>query len=114
MISDQKVSLVISIHQNTFSDKRYSGAQVFYHDDERSIELANQLQGQLIHTLNPSSKRKPKQAKGIYLMEHLPCPGILLECGFLTNAQEEAKLRSDGYQKEICGVIATTVSCNWK
>jgi len=113
MIKDSEASLLISIHQNTFSDKRYSGAQVFYHSDEKSILLAGHLQDNLIKTLNNGSKRKPKVAKGIYLIEHLPCPGILIECGFLTNAQEEALLRSEVYQKQICSVIAATISCNF-
>ena len=112
MITECDASLVISIHQNTFSDKRYSGAQVFYHSDEDSITLANHLQSNLIKTINKGSNRKPKLAKGIYLMEHLPCPGILIECGFLTNAQEEALLRSEYYQKQLCSVIAATISSN--
>lgn len=114
IIAEQNATLLISIHQNTFSDKRYSGAQVFYHDDEKSINLAADLQNNLIQILNPGSKRKPKIAKGIYLMEHIPCPGILIECGFLTNAQEEALLQSDSYQKQLCCVIVATVSTNLK
>ena len=110
MISDCNASLLISIHQNTFSDKRYSGAQVFYHAEEKSIALADKLQANLVRILNPNSNRKAKAAKGIYLMEHLPCPGILIECGFLTNPQEEALLRSEIYQKKICCVIAATAS----
>ena len=110
MVTDSNASLLISIHQNTFSDKRYSGAQVFYHTDENSISLANQMQNNFIQTLNPNSNRKPKAAKGIYLMEHISCPAILLECGFLTNIQEESKLRNSEYQKQLCGVIAATVS----
>ena len=110
MITEQNATLLISIHQNTFSNKRYSGAQVFYHSDEKSLSLASALQNNFIQTLNPSSKRKPKAAQGIYLMEHISCPGILIECGFLTNAQEEARLKSADYQKQLCCVIAATVS----
>lgn len=113
IIEDSKASILISIHQNTFSDKRYRGAQVFYHSDEKSIALAGQVQNNLIQTINNGSNRKPKAAKGIYLMEHLPCPGILIECGFLTNTAEEALLRSEGYQKQISSVIAATVSCSF-
>lgn len=109
-IKETDAALLISIHQNTFSDKRYSGAQVFYHDDEESISMARCLQENFIKILNPAGKRKPKPAKGIYLMEHLPCPGILIECGFLTNPEEEALLRDATYQKKVCGVIAATVS----
>ena len=110
LITDSNASLLISIHQNTFSDNHYSGAHVFHNSEKESIALSTCLQENFVKTLNPGSKRKPKAAKGIYLMEHLPCPGILIECGFLTNTQEEAKLLSADYQKQICAVIAATVS----
>lgn len=112
MVSDSRASLLISIHQNTFSDKRYSGAQVFYRFDEKSISLARHLQNNLIRIANPESNRKAKAAKGIYLIEHLPCSGILIECGFLTNTKEEVQLRSEDYQIKLCGIIAATVSSN--
>lgn len=114
MITDSQASLLISIHQNTFSDNRYSGAQVFYHPDESSHSIAKHLQDNFIKTINPNSNRKAKAAKGIYLMEHIPCPGILIECGFLTNMQEETLLRNANYQKQLCGVIAATISMELK
>mgnify|MGYP003293604712 CR=1 FL=1 len=110
LINQHSPTLLISIHQNTFSDKRYSGGQIFYCADEESQKLAQKLQNQYIQALNPGSKRKPKQAKGIYIMEHIQCSGILVECGFLTNEAEEARLRTDSYQKKISAVISTTVS----
>lgn len=112
IVTEENATLMISIHQNTFSDKRYSGAQVFYHADEKSLNLATDLQNNFIAILNPGSSRKPKLAKGIYLMEHIPCPGMLIECGFLTNVQEDALLQSADYQKQLCSVIAATISKN--
>jgi N-acetylmuramoyl-L-alanine amidase len=103
-------AMLISIHQNTFSDKKYHGAQVFYSHHEESRKLAEQLQFSFISTLNPTSKRKSKAAKGIYLLEHIQCSGVLIECGFLTNPEEEAKLRSCEYQKNLCCVIACCIS----
>ena len=113
MVANSEASLLISIHQNTFSDKRYSGAQVFHHSDPVSTALAERLQSNFIKTLNPSNKRKPKLAKGIYLMERISCPAILIECGFLTNVKEEVLLRSDTYQKQLCCVIAATICSEW-
>ena len=110
IINDTPNAILVSIHQNTFSDSRYDGAQVFYAPDDDSKDLAKAMQGALIQTLNPGSKRAPKSSKGIYLMQHIQRCGILIECGFLSNPQEEAKLRSDGYQKSLCGVIAATLS----
>ena len=102
-------ALLLSIHQNTFSNSRYKGAQVFYGNGEESRLLAEKLQTQLIRCLNPDSNRKAKRASGIYLMEHIQCPGILIECGFLSNHEEEAKLRDPEYQKKLCCIIASEV-----
>lgn len=107
--SETDGAILLSIHQNTFSDSRYSGAQVFYPATEGSGELAKMLQKNLIAALNPGSNRSAKRAEGVYLMEHISCPGILIECGFLSNSEEEAKLRSADYQKALCCVIAATV-----
>ena len=101
-------AILLSIHQNTFSDGKYSGAQVFYAYTDHSEALAKALQKNLVNTLNPGSNRQAKKAEGIYLMEHIQCPGVLVECGFLSNVQEEAKLRSAEYQKALCCVIAET------
>ncbi|MBQ9167972.1 MAG: N-acetylmuramoyl-L-alanine amidase [Oscillospiraceae bacterium] len=100
---------LVSIHQNTFSDSRYNGAQVFYSENLESKALADALQRELITALNPGSNRKSKKADGIYLMEHIECTGILVECGFLSNPEEEAKLRSKEYQNRLCSVIAAVV-----
>ena len=110
IVNETENALLISIHQNNFSDSRYSGAQVFYAGTEGSAALAKQLQSALVAALNPGSSRKSKIGDGIYLMEHIDCPGVLIECGFLSNAAEEARLRNAEYQKKLCCVIAATVS----
>ena len=52
-------------------------------------------------------------AAGVYLMEHIQAPGVLVECGFLSNIEEEAKLRSPTYQMQLCAVIAATLSTHF-
>lgn len=94
-------AVLLSIHQNTFSDSRYFGAQVFYSNSEGSETLAKMLQASL-------GERSAKRAEGVYLMEHISCPGVLIECGFLSNWEEEAKLRSPEYQKRLVCIIAAT------
>lgn len=95
-------AILLSVHQNTFSDSKYYGPQVFYADGPGSKELADCLQ----KSLDTEGKRGVKKAEGIYLMEHISCPGVLIECGFISNPQEEAKLRTAEYQKELCCRIA--------
>jgi len=103
--------ILISIHQNHFSDSRYSGAQVFYAPNNSSKELAKRIQDCFKSTINPNSNRAIKRADGIYLMQHINSTGVLIECGFLSNPQEEYLLRSQTYQQQLCCVIACTVSC---
>lgn len=103
-------AILVSIHQNTFQDSRYHGAQVFYAGDPHSKALAGLLQQNLISVVNKGSQRKSKPSKGVYLLEHITCPGVLIECGFVTNPEEEALLRDAQYQKTICSVIAASLS----
>lgn len=103
-------TLLLSIHQNNYPDSRYSGVQVFYAPTEGSEALAKQLQSSLMANLHPKTSRDARKSNGVYLMEHIRCPGVLIECGFLSNPEEEAKLRDSTYQKKMCCVIAATVS----
>lgn len=109
IVNDTPAGVLLSIHQNTFSDSRYSGAQVFYATADGSQALAEMLQGSLVTSLNPGSNRKAKRSEGVYLMERIDHPGVLIECGFLSNREEEAKLQSPVYQKQLCCVVAATV-----
>lgn len=108
IINNTENAILISIHQNYFEDARYSGAQVFYKEDPT---LAKQLQTALVNTINVGSNRKVKKASGIYLMQHINCSAALIECGFLSNYAEEAKLRNPEYQKKLCSVIGAVTSC---
>lgn len=110
IVNETENGLLISIHQNTYPDSRYSGAQVFYGRDDESKLLATQLQSSLVKSLNPGSKRRAKPSDGIYLMQHIKRPGILVECGFLTNIEEDARLRSADYQQKLVCVIATELA----
>lgn len=110
LINQTENALLVSIHQNHFSDSRYSGAQVFFAPNAGSESLAKALQASFVETVNLGSNRNCKKADGIYLMQHIDCTGVLVECGFLSNPEEEAKLRSADYQKQLCCVIAATVS----
>lgn len=102
-------SVLVSIHQNHFPDSRYHGPQVFYAETAGSRELAQAVQKELTQHLDPDSRRQCKPANGVYLMQHIQNTGILIECGFISNPREEAKLRSADYQKLLCGVIAGSI-----
>ncbi len=108
LISETDNAVLLSIHQNFYPDDRYSGAQTFFAKSKESEQLAKQLQVAFISFLNFNSNRQAKKSSGIYLMEHVQCPAVLIECGFLSNASDEAKLKDPEYQKKLCAVIAAT------
>lgn len=110
IVNQTNHALLISIHQNYFSDNRYRGAQVFYAGTDGSQELAVMLQKSFAANLSDENHRKVKKANGVYLMEHIQCTGVLIECGFLSNPQEEALLRQETYQKKLSCIIAANCS----
>ena len=105
-------AVVVSIHQNMFPESRYAGAQVFWAAAEGSQALAETAQETLRGALDPENHRMAKAAdSGIYLMRNLTCPGILVECGFLSNPAEEELLRQDAYQTRIAAAVASALLC---
>ena len=102
-------AILVSIHQNYYSDSRYSGAQVFYADTPGSKPLGTDIQDALRKYINPQNNRQSKSAEGIYLMEKISCPGVLIECGFLSNPEESMKLETNTYQNELCCAIGVSL-----
>lgn len=100
-------AVLLSVHQNTFTDKKYHGAQVFYAPTEGSQALAETMQEALRAALDPENGRQAKPIPdSVYLMNHVSCPAVLVECGFLSNPEEEALLRSADYQIRLAAVLA--------
>ena len=96
----------ISLHMNSFSDSRYDGLQVFYSgNSEESYALAASVQAQVKEKLQPNNTRSIREGAGLYLMENLFCPAVLIECGFISNASECEKLCEKEYQKQLCFAI---------
>lgn len=110
IVNSREDALLVSIHQNYFSDSRYYGAQVFYSKTPGSDLLANTMQDYFAAVIDKSNHRKAKQANGIYLMQHIKGTGVLVECGFLSNPDEEKRLRDPYYQLDLCSVIACACS----
>lgn len=106
MINSTENALLVSIHQNTYTDSKYHGAQVFYAATADSEALGKHLQTQLATFLDSNNMRKAKEAsKSIYLMQNIQCTGVLVECGFLSNPQEAEQLQDETYQKRLSAVL---------
>ena len=94
--------MYLSIHLNYLTDSKYSGAQVFYNNEENK-EIAMVIQETLNNKLqnNRDIKKIPQKT---YMYDKLTVPGVLIECGFLSNPKEKNLLNSSYQQK-----IATTI-----
>ncbi len=102
VIKDSDAAFVICIHQNSFTDPKYSGAQVFYYKESaEGAVLAQIMQAQLIKGVDPQNTRVPKSNMNYYMLKNSPVPMVIVECGFLTNAEEEALLGSKDYQRKM-------------
>ena len=99
----------LSVHLNKFEDGKYKGAQTFYSKNNPAGKpLAESLQRCLIDGLAPDNHRQAKQAVDtIYLMKKLDCPAVIVECGFLSNLEEEALLQREEYHKRLAVCIVS-------
>lgn len=110
LVSELPNAVLISIHQNMFPEARYYGAQVFYARTAGSRTLAEGIQALCCTRLDSSNHRKAKEAESVYLLKQIDCPGVLVECGFLSNPEEERKLQTASYQKKLAAVLAAALS----
>jgi len=106
LVNSTQNAMLISVHQNTFTDSRYHGAQVFHAHDEQSIQWGTYTQELLRSMLDPDNGRDPAPIPDhVYLFKHINCPAILIECGFLSNGEDAALLLTDSYQRKIAAVL---------
>ena len=79
---------------------------MFYNNGDANQQWGENTQAVLQQVLNPGNDRKAKPIPdGIYLFDHISCPAILVECGFLSNDNEAELLCTDAYREELCGYI---------
>lgn len=106
IIKKNRADLVVSIHQNSFTDTSSCGPQVFYYGaSEESKTLAIQLQNALDEALEVSDSRGIKCNNGYYIFKNSPAPIVIVECGFLSNSNEADLLATDGYQSKLARTI---------
>ncbi len=100
--NESSADIFVSIHLNKIPESKYSGWQTFYKDgDENSTNLATCIQNNLNTTINTPNNRQPLKLDNVYIMKHVDIPISLVECGFLSNEEEESKLVSDEYQTKL-------------
>ncbi len=102
-------NVIISIHQNKFSDSKAHGSQIFYSpNNENSKLLAQNIKFSLNSLLQTGLDRECKVAgDGIYLLKNTNQPAVIVECGFISNTEECQKLTDSDYQKQLAFAIST-------
>lgn len=101
-------AIFVSIHQNKFSDTRQKGTQVFYsRNNPDSKILAESIQNQIKTYLQPDNERQIKPSgTEIYLLYYAKNPAVLVECGFVSNGDDLAKLKDNDYKTKLAMLIA--------
>ncbi len=103
--------LFVSIHCNAYPQEQYRGLQVWYSpNSDLSKPLADEIQALVKNHLQPQNDRKTKAAtSSIYLLHHLTCPSVLVECGFLSNAEEAALLGNEEYLQQLAFLLSVAI-----
>lgn len=97
-----EADIFVSIHLNKIPQTQYYGWQTFYKkSNENSIKLAKSIQKNLNESIQKENKREALSISGKYIIEHVEIPTTIVECGFLSNPQEEAQLQTDEYQDRL-------------
>ena len=107
MKDETECEVFISIHQNMFPQAKCFGAQVWYASNDKSKELAEGVQESLKEHIKDNNKRVAKAAKEQYkiLRDGYDGACIIVECGFLSNYEEEQRLKTDEHQENLVEAI---------
>lgn len=106
IIEESGADLVVSIHQNSYHEEAVSGGQVFYYKDSKNGKrLAEILQERFDYVLGEENRRLAKANGNYYLLLHVKCPIVIVECGFLSNWREAALLQDGEYQDKLAWTI---------
>lgn len=109
---ETKCDMFISIHQNMFTSGSSKGTQVWYSSDEMSKRLAESIQETVKETLQPANHRVAKDAKKAYkiLRDGYDGANVIVECGFLSNCDDEQNLKDASYQNKLVDSIVKGIN----
>ena len=107
LINNSKATIYLSIHLNYLTNDAYYGPQIFYAKEETK-NLATMIQTTLNNKLNTNRQIK-EIPKKTYMYNKLTIPGVLIECGFLSNNEEKKKLVTEEYQQKIASLIKDAI-----
>ncbi len=108
--NSSSADIFVSIHLNKIEQSQYNGWQTFFkQNNEQSKKLAQSIQNSLNNSVEKENKREPLKITGKYIVDHVEIPTTIVECGFLSNPQEEKDLQEDSYQDRLAWGIYTGI-----
>lgn len=108
--NESSADIFVSIHLNKITQEQYWGWQTFYKQgNENGKKLATSIQNNLNETIQKDNKREPMSIDNIYIIKHVEIPTTIVECGFLSNPEEEQLLQTDEYQNKLAWGIYTGI-----
>ena len=100
--NNSSADIFVSIHLNKIPESQYYGWQTFFKEgSEDGKRLATCIQNNLNETIQKENKRVPMKISNVYIIKHVEIPTVIVECGFLSNPEEEKILQQDEYQTKL-------------
>ena len=100
--NESSADIFVSIHLNKIPQQQYYGWQSFYKEgNEQSNKLAKSIQENLNKSMQKENNRVAMKIDNIYIIKHVEIPTSIVECGFLSNPEEEKQLLDDNYQNRL-------------
>ena len=108
--NESSADIFVSIHLNKIPQEQYWGWQTFYKTQStEGQKLATYIQNNLNESIQKENKRVPSKIDNVYIIKHVEIPTTIVECGFLSNAEEEQLLLTDEYQNKLAWGIYTGI-----
>ena len=109
--NESSSNIFVSVHLNKIPESQYYGWQCFYNTkNEKSKSLAENLQKSLNEAIEKENNRKVKKLESVYIMKNVEIPISIVECGFLSNPEEEQELQTKEYQEKLAWGIYTGIN----
>ncbi len=100
--NESSADIFVSIHLNKIPQSQYYGWQTFYKSgEEKGKKLAESIQAGLNNSIEKENNRIAKTIDNVYIIKHVEIPTSIVECGFLSNPEEEKQLLDDDYQNRL-------------
>lgn len=108
--NESSADIFVSIHLNKIPQQQYYGWQTFFKNgNEQGEKLATEIQENLNESIQKENKRVPLKIDNVYIIKNVEIPTCIVECGFLSNPEEESELQEDEYQNRLAWGIYTGI-----